>query len=876
LLSAIFYLLFDIISQAMSMTEGNLYLKNKKTVIKIQRFSAISVMLLCGLLFFNQSSFARPVDNAPAFVSGSRQALTMCEDAPAFSINSQMAITDADPGQTETWSVVSGPLFGSLGGFSTSATSTGGTITPSGLTYTPMAGYSGNDSFTIQISDGILVATTTVVVTINPTPTLTTSLTPSACSNTAFNYIPASTVSGTIFTWNRSVVAGISNVAASGSGSISETLFNITTSPVAVTYVYALLASGCVNVENVTVQVNPLPLLSSTLTPPAICDSTALVYTPASPVAGTTYNWSRAMVTGISNAAASGSGSVSETLVNTVTSPVAVVYSYTLTANGCSNAQNVTVDVNPLPLLSSTLTPPAICDSTSFVYSPSSLVTGTTFTWSRGTTTGIANSSATGIDNINETLIDTTAFPVVASYVYTLTANGCSNAETVNVTVNALPMLTSTLTPPSICDGAVFNYVPTSLSPGATFDWTRVFTGGISNPAASGTGNPFETLVSVSYDVVPVTYSYAISANGCTNIEMVVVDVKPTPRLSSALADTICSGATFMYSPASLTTGTTYTWSRPAVTGLSPATSSGTGGINEMLSNSSSSAVNASYNYTLAAYGCTSSKSVVLTVNPQIVITTITTEPASSICSGTLYQNFGAGIAPPAGVTYTWSAVNADIYSVGANNQFTLVNFPNGGTASVILTTRIDSTGCLSADTFSVNVNAVGYTAAQVLYYNYQFVYLDNKIDSYQWGYDDASTLDSISIPGASFQSYPNNNPDFVDNYYWVITSKDGCSQKTYYNQPPATTAVKNVSVDDLGIKVYPNPASSVVSIELSGNSGNSIDVTVTDMLGQTIKTQSGTARTFQFSMADVPAGCYLVCCSRNGVKMATAKIIKY
>ena len=88
----------------------------------------------------------------------------------------------------------------------------------------------------------------------------------------------------------------------------------------------------------------PIPALSSSLTATAT-SSSAFNYTATSSTAGTTFAWSRAAVTGISNAAATGNGDISETLVNTTMSPVNVTYVYTLTANGCTNTQNVVVTV---------------------------------------------------------------------------------------------------------------------------------------------------------------------------------------------------------------------------------------------------------------------------------------------------------------------------------------------------------------------------------------------------------------------------------------------------------------------------------------------------------------------------------------------------
>ena len=50
----------------------------------------------------------------------------------------------------------------------------------------------------------------------------------------------------------------------------------------------------------------------------SICNNTAQNYTITSAVSGTTYTWSRASVTGISNAALTGQGSnpITETLIN--------------------------------------------------------------------------------------------------------------------------------------------------------------------------------------------------------------------------------------------------------------------------------------------------------------------------------------------------------------------------------------------------------------------------------------------------------------------------------------------------------------------------------------------------------------------------------
>jgi hypothetical protein len=87
---------------------------------------------------------------------------------------------------------------------------------------------------------------------------LTSSLSVSVKSGDPLNYIPTSSKPGTVFTWSRAAVNGISNPAATGSGNISETLINTTNSPVKVKYEYMLDLNGCVTKQNVEVTVTPL------------------------------------------------------------------------------------------------------------------------------------------------------------------------------------------------------------------------------------------------------------------------------------------------------------------------------------------------------------------------------------------------------------------------------------------------------------------------------------------------------------------------------------------------------------------------------------------------------------------------------------------
>ena len=103
--------------------------------------------------------------HAPYFTGGHTQYMTVCAGT-TDSINSLMAVVDSNTGQGETWSVLLAPVNGTLWA-SFSTTSTGGVLTTTGMYYTPTTGYSGNDSFKVEVTDCTgAVDTTTIYVSV--------------------------------------------------------------------------------------------------------------------------------------------------------------------------------------------------------------------------------------------------------------------------------------------------------------------------------------------------------------------------------------------------------------------------------------------------------------------------------------------------------------------------------------------------------------------------------------------------------------------------------------------------------------------------------------------------------------------------------------
>ena len=486
---------------------------------------------------------------------------------------------------------------------------------------------------------------TTSSITVNTTGTFTVRQTVNGCTSTtrsgtaAPKAIPSAP--------NVSVANNCGNSVLTATGAAGATFLwstGASTSSITVTtagtYTVTQTVNGCTSpLRSSVAGPKTIPVLSSNLSA-AATSGTAFTYTATSTTAGTTFAWSRAAVTGISNAAGTGTGNINESLVNTTTSPVNVTYVYTLTANGCTNTQNVvvTVGVDGSIVSPAVTTQPAsqtkcaglnVSFSSAASGSPAPTVqwqesaNGTSWTNITGAATGTLTFATTTADNNKQyRAVWTNIAGTATSNAATLIVNPIPAAPSVSVTNNCgSSLLTAT--------GA----------PGATFLWSNGATTEAITVTTSG------------------TYTVNQTVNNCTSAEgSGVAAPKPIPALSSSLTATATSSSAFNYTATSSTTGTTFAWSRAAVTGISNAAGNGTGNINESLVNTTTSPVNVTYVYTLTANGCTNTQNVVVTVgvDGSIVSPAVTTQPASQTKCAGLNASFSSAASGSPAPTVQW------------------------------------------------------------------------------------------------------------------------------------------------------------------------------------------------------------------------------
>ena len=462
-------------------------------------------------------------------------------------------------------------------------------------------------------------------ITVNPTATVNATSSQVVCNTfpvTAINFGTSNTGGLNTYAWTNNTTS--IGLAASGSGNIATFIgsnndIEPVTATVIATPTFTSAGVSCGgNGLSFSITINPTPKLSSVLTASPVCDSSLFSYQSTSLTSGTSFTWSRGVVSGISNPLSNGnSASINEYLKNTTVDSVVVNYKIGLMANSCSNNQNVTVIVRPSNRLSSFVTQ-KICDSSLFTYTAQSSVAGKyspSFSWTRAAVPGISNSVGSGnTSQINEILKNNTTDSAIARYAINMvSATGCSFTDSLYLTVRPTNRLSSAYAQ-AICDSTLFTYMAKSnvaAKYAPSFSWVRTEVTGISNAFATGNNASIsETLKNNTTDSLVARYAIKmLSATGCSFTDSLYLTVRPTNRLSSPYTQIVCDSSLFTYTAKSNVAAKyapSFSWTRAAVPGISnPAGSGNINPISEILVDTANKIVQVNYAIKmLSATGC--------------------------------------------------------------------------------------------------------------------------------------------------------------------------------------------------------------------------------------------------------------------------------
>jgi len=469
----------------------------------------------------------------------------------------------------------------------------GGTLLLSAPSFVTTSG-----TYYIKATNGVSSDIKPVVVIINPIPVLSITNPPPVCSFSTVDITASAVTAGSVGATTQSYYSNAAVTIALATPSA------ITTS--GTYYIKATTTLGCSSVAPVIVTINPPPIVTSAATN-TICNNTAQAYTITSNVAGTTFSWSRPVVAGISNPLGLGTSStITETLTNTTSLPVNVVYNITPNSSTCTGAVfTYTVTVNPTATIISAPTD-AICNNVAQSYAILSATPFATYTWARPVIAGISNSAASGSSaTIAETLINTTTSPINVAYtIVPQTAAGCPGTPFVHtITVNPSPTLIIA-NPAVVCTPSTIDITNPAITAGSNLPGGSTLSYYTDPATTTVLVNPAAITISGNY------YIKATTATGCSNVAAVVATLHPatTPTFTSLPA--ICSGSPAPTLSTTSTNGITGTWSPSIVSN----TATGT------------------YIFTPTAGQCATTTSLVQTIITPGIIPLFT--PLAPICNG--------------------------------------------------------------------------------------------------------------------------------------------------------------------------------------------------------------------------------------------------
>ena len=511
---------------------------------------------------------------------------------------------------------------------------------------------------------------------------------------------------------------------------------------------------------------------------------------------------------------------------------------------GCESARTpVTVTVNTAPVVSLG-NDTAICEGVTLTLDAGNA--GATFLWNDNST--------------NQTLDATTA----GTYFVTVSNGGCSTTDTIEVTVNPLPVV-NLGNDTAICVGSTLTL--DAGNAGATFLWNDNSTNQTLDVTAAG------------------TYSVMVSNGNCSANDTIEVTINQFPVVNLGADTAICAGVTLTLDAGNA--GATYLWNDNSTNQTLDVTAAGT------------------YSVTASNGACSTNDTIEVTINPSPVVNL---GNDTAICVGsTLTLD-----AENAGATFLWSdnstnqtldvtatgtySVTVTNGSCSANstidvtvNSFPVVNLGNDTTICAGSTLTLDAGNAgasflwndnsanqtldvTAAGTYSVMVSNgncsttdsimvstfTAPSAENILFtftgctFTFSAVNAQNVV-SYDWSFGDGSANSSMMNPTHEYLS--------KDSFDVTLTISNDCNEVAVLSKKVScfVVGINNINLDKDALNLYPNPTSGKITIENSSNL-NMENITILDVLGRVVyQATPQSATKDQVDISNLVSGLYTV-----------------
>jgi hypothetical protein len=290
------------------------------------------------------------------------------------------------------------------------------------------------------------------------------------------------------------------------------------------------------------------------------------------------------------------------------------------------------------------------------------------------------------------------------------------------------------------------------------------------------------TLVNVSPTSTTIYTLSGQASTGCTATQHITVTVNPLPNLTAIVTPSVlCVGETATISAQG---AISYTWHPSGITGPNSTVSP---------------PITASYNYVGEnQFGCTTATVVNVIVNTN----SLTVTAPASICEGSALEIVANGAD-----TYTWST--------GSFFKNTIVSPQVGSTTYTVRGT--DQHNCDISEVVSINVNprpnVTAVSDKNSVCRGESAILTASGADTYVWSNGSTTSSVNVTLP-----------VDVIYHYTVTGTDNNGCKTSAFVS----VAVSRCTGIDELTTlvgRVYPNPATEALTVELTGTSANTIEV---------------------------------------------------
>jgi gliding motility-associated-like protein len=758
----------------------------------------------------------------PTPVMSALNSQTICSGNSSSSISFASNLTGTQYAWTNSNTTIGLGASGSGNSIAAFTTSNSGTLPSQGIISVSPSLVTNNQT--------CIGAAVTATITVNPIPVMNALLNQPFCHGSAAS-VPFSTSinSGVTYNWSNSNAA--IGLGANGSGNLSFTAQNNSTSAISgqigVTPTYTNNAVQCPGLPaTFMIQVAPNPVVLP-VSNQVFCNNVNSVQIPiTSNVTGTNFAWSNANTS--IGLAVSGNGNIPVfNTFNSSTTSVAtslVTVNPTLQYNGLTcSGPSINFSITIIPTATINTVPNTLLCTGQTSLAINFTGTGNAYSWTNSNATvGIGS---TGNGTITPFTATNTATTINSSTV-TVTSQFTSGGTTCignNTTFTIAVLPTPSVIAPSnltLCNGSLSNAI--NLTGVATnYSWTNSQTSiGLTNAGSTATIPSFtatNTSPSPVISTVNITPSYVSGTKTCTGTsQSFTITVIPTPNFTSQPQNqTVCIGGALNALSVAYSGGSgvpTYQW-------YSSSTNNNTTGL--PISGATSATytlpaatlVGSVYYYCELTFANAGTCSVIVSNLAQITITngpTIASPPLAnqSVCIGGTVQALSVGINGGSGTpTYQWYSVSGSTYSPigGATSiSYTPPTFTSAGTYNYAVLVSQGSSGCATsyspnaqvvvvadpsvstplAATYCQNsssVNALSVTPSNGISAGYTYQWYSNVA---------ANNTNGVVIPGATLNTYVPPVTAVGINYYYCQIQQNPTTSGCLVNSATAAVTV--------------------------------------------------------------------------------------